>query len=423
MQYQGEHLHLTTDHLRDGDVIIHLNDLPDPQPVYPLRLTGTTPFMERLWRIALRDAESNIIERDGNTFFGAGKKFGNALYTRDIAFSGILGLNRLYPDIIRRSLTYTRDLRLSAGFRVPKGHAVRELDAPWKDTMGMQQFLHEFRGTHGITRRSDDVVWIWCAHDLIKDSDQPEDWRWLYEYATRCFDEIYRYFHDPDDGLYRGQAAFIDAHWPNRKTTGYPQDWQLSDCILLKALSTNCLYVIAMQALADCCEHLGENSEPWHQQAEALRQAIRANLCGADGHFRYYKDRQGNLSERHEALGTALLLPAQIITQEQAREVVLDYPITECGAPLFVPFFEGEACNHNHSAWPFVDTFLLRAFEKIDGTGRSAFNAALMARTCVDDGSFHEKVDFRTGNIFGSGSQLWTAAAFIDCCYRQGVVG
>jgi hypothetical protein len=402
------------------DGAIQLDALPDPQPEHPARIAAT-PMLERLWRIALQDVESNIIRIGGATFFGAGRKFGSAVYTRDIAFSGILGLNRLYPNIIRRSLSHTRELRLQAGFRVPRGHAVPELAAPWQDDLPLADFLGQYGGKHGITRRSDDVVWLWCAHDLVGHDGRQEDWRWLYEYGQRCFDEIYRYFFDPSDGLYRGQAAFIDPHWPKRKTSGYPTDWEFGDCVLLKALSTNCLYVLGLEAMADAAGRLNADAGPWEKQANSLRAAIRRELCATNGRFCYYKDRHGVLSYRREALGTALLLPAGIVSAEEATECVLDYPVTDHGAPLFVPFFDGELCNHNHSAWPFVDTFLLRAFEAIDGRSRAEFNAALLARTCIEDGSFHEKVDFRNGKVFGSGSQLWTAAAFVDCCRRLGL--
>lgn len=410
------------DQMRIAGDRLGLDDLPDVEPDHPARIDGP-PMLERLWRIALRDVESNIVRQHGATFFGAGQKFGAALYTRDIAFAGVLGLNRLYPEIIRRSLSHTRQLRLAAGFHVPKGHAVAALDAPWRDDLPLSDFLARYGGTHGVSRRSDDVVWLWCAHDLVARSGDEEDWRWLYDSGARCFAEIYRYFFDPEDGLYRGQAAFIDPHWPNRKTSGYPTDWELADCILLKALSTNCLYVLGLEAMATAADRLGlgAEAEAWRGRADALRTAIREGLLGTDGRYRYYKDRHGALSQRREALGTALLVPARVVDAAEATERVLDYPVGDWGAPLFAPFFEGELCNHNHSAWPFVDTFLLRAFEAVDGQGRSAFNAALMARTCVKDGSFHEKVDFRTGAVLGSDRQLWTAAAFLDCCRRLGL--
>ncbi|MGC9453080.1 MAG: hypothetical protein ACP5I4_16740, partial [Oceanipulchritudo sp.] len=342
MKYQGQSLFLDETSLREPSNSFSLDDLPNPEPKHPCRLEKTSSLLERLWRVALRDVESNIIHQEGETYFGAGAKFGAFLYTRDIAFSGILGLNRLYPDIIRSSLIRTRELRLRAGFCVPRGHAVRELDAPWSDDLELETFLKTFGGTHGISRRSDDIVWLWCAHDLVRKTNREKDWRWLFTYGRRCFEELYSYFRDPSDGLYRGQAAFIDIHWPNRKTTGYPDNWQLADCLLIKALSTNCLYVLGLAAMAEAAQRLGQDPKPWKRQAEELRAAIRDNFLAADGRYRYYRDRQGRLSERREALGTALLFPAGVVSRDEATACVLDYPVTEQGAPLFVPFFDGD---------------------------------------------------------------------------------
>jgi len=100
---------------------------------------------------------------------------------------------------------------------------------------------------------------------------------------------------------------------------------------------------------------------------------------------------------------------------------VRDYPVTDGGVPLLHPFFDRDDFYHNNSSWPFVDTFFLKALETTDGYDRTPLNAALLARTCVDDGTFHEVTDYRTRDVNGSPSQLWSAAAFIDVCRRAHV--
>lgn len=151
-------------------------------------------------------------------------------------------------------------------------------------------------------------MWIWAAKDLIERHSLNEKWEWLYETGKRWFSDFYRPFFDPRDGLYRGQASFVDIHF------------------------------------------------------------------------------------------------------------------TDGGTPLFHPFFPRDDFYHNNSSWPFVDTFLIKAMETADGVNRTALNAALLARTCVDDGTFHEVTDYRTRAVKGSGSQLWTAASFIDTCRRAGLI-
>jgi glycogen debranching enzyme len=99
-----------------------------------------------------------------------------------------------------------------------------------------------------------------------------------------------------------------------------------------------------------------------------------------------------------------------------------DYPITDGGVPLLVPFFPTPRFYHNNSSWPFVDKFFLRAWEKTYRVDRTALNAALLARTCRPDGMFREVVHFRSKKPQGSRNQLWTAASFIDVCKRASIL-
>jgi hypothetical protein len=111
-----------------------------------------------------------------------------------------------------------------------------------------------------------------------------------------------------------------------------------------------------------------------------------------------------------------------VVEERDAIRALDGYSVTDGGVPLFYPFFDEKNCYHNNSSWPFVDTFFLKALEIADGVPRAAQNAALLARTCVDDGTFHEVSDYRTREVEGSGSQLWTAAAFVDTCRRAGLL-
>jgi len=153
-----------------------------------------------------------------------------------------------------------------------------------------------------------------------------------------------------------------------------------------------------------------------------LKDAIRRQLRREDGTLSYFKDKQGVLQERREALGCALAVLSGVVTGGEATAALKDYPVTDGGVPLFHPFFPEPDWYHNNSSWPFVDTFFLKALEVFDGVDRSAQNAALLARTCIGNGSFHEVTDYRTRAVRGSGSQLWTAAAFLDTCRRAGLV-
>lgn len=426
MHYEGAMLTLTDTEVSDGRGRMGLGDLPNPQPGCAVRLTGATPIMERLWRIALADIESNIVEAAGGRFFGAGRQFGVVVFTRDISYAGMLGLNDLYPDVMLSSMRHCRDLRRRVGLRLSEPYVLDAIDAPWvRTTYRTEGELQAEWGTASVARRSDDVVWLWATADLIERQGWADEWLWFYRTGCEFFETFYEPFFDERDGLYRGQASFIDVHYqPHGKATGYPEAWDAQDCILVKALSTNCLYYLGLGAMAKAAEQVGEASEArrWAGRAERLKQAIRRELRHPDGYLVYYKDKHGELTDRREALGSALAVLSGVVSGSESDWALGGYPVTERGVPLFEPFFESDRWYHNNSSWPFVDTFFLRALEMADGGERLALSAALAAQSCTAEGTFYEVRDFRTGEPKGSESQLWTAAAFVDVCRRAGLV-
>lgn len=424
MYYNHPPLVLTATSVTDARGTIAVNDLPDVQPRCEVRLAGATPLMERLWKIALADIERNIVETAEGRYFGAGSSYGVKVFTRDICYSGILGLNELYPDIMLDSIRFTRGLRSRLKFRVSRGYRVEGIDAPWIEEDITEPEYSDKYGTNSYTRRTDDVVWLWCAGELLKQLDAPGPWNWFLDTGRAFVTEFYQPFFDPADGLYRGQASFIDVHFANHKSTGYPRDWSIGDCVLVKSLSTNCLYVLGFKALAEAAARLNQEAESsrWLGRCEQLRDAIRRNLRRADGTFAYFKDKNGVLQERRDALGSALAVLSGVVTGAGAGDALKDYPVTDGGVPLFHPFFPENDWYHNNSSWPFVDTFFLKALEVSDGVDRAAENAALLARTCIGNRTFHEVTDFRTREVKGSGGQLWTAASFVDTCRRAGLL-
>jgi hypothetical protein len=252
----------------------------------------------------------------------------------------------------------------------------------------------------------------------------------LHDTGTRCFSELYDPFFDSADGLFRGQAVFVDVTYSpelhpafcSEKVTGYPLHYTASDCVRVKALSTNCLYFKGMKVMEEAAKRTGHEKEAfhWHTRAECLRLAIRKHLRNADGTFMYYKGPDNLPAGRRDALGSALCVLFEVVAPSEASAVLTGYPVTDIGVPLFLPFFEGSHFYHNNSAWPFVDTLFLTALEKSDGVGRVGQNAELLARTCTDKGTFFEVTDWRDGCVKCSPRQLWTAAAFVNVCRRAG---
>jgi len=426
MIYKGPDLELREDRVIDKLGTIKLSDIPDPQPDCPVRLQNTTPILERLWRVALWDIESNIKETERGRYFAGGANFRLMVYTRDISYSGILGLNRVYPEIMRSSLEVTRNTRRALGFKVSRGHAVPEIDVPWEELdLSEGEFSARF-DTNCYSRRTDDVVWLWAMSDLFSRMDAgPDDWTWLYETGLEFFERFYDPFYDSSDGLYRGQASFIDVAWPERPRPvgGYPVNFKVADCLLLKAASTNALYVKGMRVLADVTSRLGRDDEAraWTDRAGKLSRAIEANLVAPDGRIAYYKDRHGERSDRSEILGTSFVVLHDAVAPDVGAAAIKSYPRTGVGIPVITPFLDNDSAYHNNGSWPFSDTFFLSAAEKALGESQCACNFALLARTVRDDG-FHEVVDIRSGAVKGSGHQLWSSAAFVNTCVRAGLV-
>jgi hypothetical protein len=425
LSYNNPPLQLYADRIVDTTGETTLADLPDSQPVNKTQLKNATPIIERLWCIALADVESNIIAIKDGYYFGAGRQFGPRVYTRDISISGILGLNRLYPNIMRSSLEYTRNVHWNLGFKVMADHKVKEINVDWQV---VPEDIIEFSSvypTDCYTRRTDDVIWLWCAGDLIQDSTDKKDWQWLYDWGNRFFERFYNPFYDPNDGLYRGQAVFMDIHYGVRNSNAYPQNWSISDCVLIKATSTNCAYVAGMRAMAKAAEKLGldAQSKQWLERAEKLKKAICRELRHPDGTFTYYKDRWGKLAPRREALGTAFAVLLDIVDGDNAIKALAGYPVTDIGIPSYYPFFEdNDMVYHNNTSWPFVNAFFIRALDKADGGNRIGQSFVLMARCCKNPGGFREYIDYKDKTVKGSASQLWTAAGFIDVCFRAGLV-
>jgi hypothetical protein len=64
----------------------------------------------------------------------------------------------------------------------------------------------------------------------------------------------------------------------------------------------------------------------------------------------------------------------------------------------------------------------MRAVDKAEGGSRIGQSFALMGRACKNPGGFMEYIDYKDKTAKGSASQLWSAAGFIDVCFRAGLV-
>jgi hypothetical protein len=430
--YDNAPLELKTNSLDDGLGHFETADLPNVNVKCPIELKKeATPLTNKMWKIALNDIEQNIVSNEVGTYFAPGRRYTDRIYTRDIAFAGILGLNVVFPEKMKKSLMITREVRGKLGYKVSSEHVVSEINVPWEVISEDEKEVMAQYKTNSYTRRTDDVVWIWAVDNLFNAHPEIADWNWFYTTGKENFERFYNPWFDPQDGLFRGQPTFQDI-----TSSAYPKGMTISDCVLLKSTSTNCMYYKAMLSLANAAGkcNLPEESKYWNKRAETLKTAIRKELLLTDGTFTYYKDRYGKVLKNQHNLGTAFAIIFGIVTGEEARKAIDNYPTSEYGTPLIYPFLEDNKGDHNQASWPFCDTFFLQAKEIADGKDYTGYNAALLARTMGTKfsekrnkkwggfGSFHEKVELPGGLISGSGSQLWTSAAFINVCLRANIV-
>jgi len=349
------------------------------------------------------------------------------VFTRDIAYSGILGVNRTHPTLMRQSLRFTRELRLKLGLKVSTAYAGNRYGFPFEVLEMDEETFKRTYNTNGFARRTDDVIWLWAYHDLLGGEAEREELEWLFETGTRCFRELYAPFWDEEDGLYWGQASFVDIHFPSKgiKTSGYPPEWEFDDCLHLKATCTNALYQRGLQVMADVAERLRHDaSSRWASRASAHREAMRQRLRDNQGRFCSYKLPDGQLEPRRSALGTALAVLIGVVEGEEAVKALAGYPHTPYGIPLLDPPRSGEDYGyyHNQASWPFVDALFCWAEQMATGRDTCPYAAAIAARTCRPDGTFHEVVRLPDGDVRCSASQLWSAAGFINTCLRAGWV-
>ncbi|GAB5561553.1 MAG: hypothetical protein SynsKO_32000 [Synoicihabitans sp.] len=384
---------------------------------YPAFYAGSAG--DSLWDlfgvIAEQNVQRNIVETDTGRYLGAGSDFGPKVFTRDIAFSGLLGLNALHPELMEASLQYTREVRRRAGFKVPRRFKGLGNDVPWEGIdLSDDEFVMQY-GTNSYLNRTDDVCWIAALADLYRRHGVRADWAFLEAEGTFFFEHFYAHFFDVSDGLYRGQATFVDIGYPNPLGTGYADSLALAERVRIKALSTNCLYVWAMAGLAEAAERNGHHvgARKWLTKKDALVAAIRETFTRNDGTLSYYKSIDGRLELRRDALGSSLAVLTGVVRGVEARRALDGYPTGEFGVPLFDPFFPDPRWYHNHSSWPFVDAFFLRALSLAEGCDTRPLAAMWLGLACDPTMGFREVRDHRSGEIKGSGAQLWTAAAYL----------
>jgi glycogen debranching enzyme len=228
------------------------------------------------------------------------------------------------------------------------------------------------------------------------------------------FDEhFYRYFFDEADGLYRGQATFIDVAGPCYPGRGPGKT------VILKALSTNCLYAGCFSILQKVASLAGksERADAFGQRRDRLAESIRKSF-GVHG-YPFYKDEDGNFSDRREILGTAFLAIFDILPRDESASLLASYHEGDYGRPLVWPFYGSKQIYHDNSTWPFADTIFALAEYKVGN--RSEVIRATLGKLCraALSGNFNEVLEYATGKFVGCPGYIWSAASYLAVIFKM----
>jgi hypothetical protein len=396
---------------------------------------SSSPLFDALYALSIRDHKRLVIDSDRyyyalcmkffhsreipegiypqGSVFWAGYGFNTLLYTRDVAYASWLGTAYPFPQAVRDHLMHVRNLRKNLGLKVSRDHTIPIAGIPTEVLDMDERDLKRRYNTNSYTRRTDDVVWVFGLWEVYKRTQDTALLQTMMDTFTYFDWHFYRYFLDEADGLYRGQATFIDPGG-----NGYPE-YSNQESVMIKALSTNGLYVGAFDIMAQVSDLLNEvnRAEAYTARRASLSEAIR-RAFGPHG-YPYYIAPDGTPSDRRELLGTAFLALFDIILPEESRDLLESYPPGDFGRPQIWPPYEGKKIYHNHATWPFADVLFSRAQYKVcDKAAVIRDTFGRLARHSLQ-GNFCELMAYETGDFVGCPGYIWSAAAYLALVFKM----
>ncbi|MBR6028379.1 MAG: hypothetical protein IKP40_04755 [Clostridia bacterium] len=298
----------------------------------------------------------------------------------------------------------------------------------------------------------DRIIWALGAERLWRVTGDDRFARLAFDAIRRTADICLAEEFDPADGLFRGAAVYGDG------VSAYPEKYRspsLSSGVLrwpeehpdlrapvggglpMKALSTNCAYVYAFEALARMAEALGEEADPWARRAGELRAAVnRAFWNPAAGRYDYLAGE----CDAQESLGLAFAILFGVADEEQIRSILEHTHVTPAGVPCVWPSFEPYRQTgygrHSGTVWPHIQGFWALAALKAGRGDLFSRELFALAGHAVRDGQFAEIYHPEDGRIYGGiqegggeyllwrscAAQTWSASALLAMVF-SGIFG
>ena len=336
------------------------------------------------------------------------------------------GLLKTEAPVIRAGLQYSAPWTRDASFNTWYAGA---LIAPETARNTLLSVLSERSGELRIDEEYgqywDIIIWAWGAWNYWLCSGDTEFLRTALPAIENTLAHFRETEFDPHDGLYRGGACFQDgiSAYPdhfvsNERESGIlyslgdtpRHGWMVNSGhgLPCKALSTNCLYLLAMQSAAKMRRVLRLPDSPdLRRNAAALKRAINDSFWRKDaGCFRYLVD-AGDSQERQEGLGAAFAILAGAVPKARLARLVANTHLTPNGIPAGWPQYEryagtpGEYARHSGTVWPQVNAAWCQALAESGFLAQALREMELLASKAVRDSMFCELYHPDTGLPYG----------------------
>ncbi len=397
------------------------------EPGRPTLRSGDAGF-DALHALAVHETVLNSVASIRDGAYGGGEplaleafqtgEYWTYVWTRDLAYSVDLGLAAADPARAVSSLLFktsgpkpgvaggfprqvVQDTGSGGSYPISTDRMVWALGAArtldWLDGAARDAFLRQ-------------------AHAVLRDSIE-QDRRLVF---------------DPADGLYRGEQSFLD--WREQTYPGWTREHTLP-IGLSKALSTNVLHLLALRTASALAAELGRDDEAgrYAAWASALVAAIDAGFAGdsRDLPATFLLAERGGVPvrvRRHDALGTALAVLADVLPPERARAALAAYPVGRHGPPVVWPQERDVPIYHNQAIWPFVTAYWLKAARHADHPAAAAHALRSLVDLATANLSHMENFDWVSGlahyqgpgiqgPVINSRRQLWSVAGYLGAMH------
>lgn len=342
----------------------------------------------------------------GDKFLRAGGGY-HQPWTRDAAINSWNAASLFEPDIARNTLW---------AVTVPDQHGdqIVQRDNQWWDK----------------------VIWIvgaWNHYQITGDrvflaEAYKTSSNLLREMRATRFNEKYHLFQGPsffNDGIagYPAPPAEKDD-----KGSSFVLDHPGTDRLM--ALSTNCLYVGAYQALTAMSKELRKSTREWSGYARDLKSAINYKFWMPDTKtYAYLLMEDGKLDPSQEGCGIAFAALFGVADAKRSQQIlraahIEPYGITDVYPP-FPRFSKEKPGRHNNIVWPMVQGMWAKAAAQVRDADALKQQTELLAKLARGSNNrFFEIYDANTGKADGGwqnghewGSepdQTWSATAYVN---------